>query len=201
MQRDAVRADSDGRPARRATGRAVQPTGALAGRAPEPEYSALFKWTMRYVPLAMRAYRFYLYYLMERDFAAFYSATGGALRDEQKRVQTEYIRRTAPARYRDALVPTTEIGCKRKVLDTDYLACLHRPNMELVYDDPVQTLTETGVRTESGRDVRADAVILANGFKTQQLLHPLVIRGEKGVTLNEHVRCSLLRNESDEDRG
>ncbi|KAG2414586.1 hypothetical protein HFD88_003777 [Aspergillus terreus] len=153
---------------------------------PNPEYSALFKWTMWYVPLAMRAYRFYLYYLMERDFAAFYSATGGALRDEQKRVQTEYIRRTAPARYRDALVPTTEIGCKRKVLDTDYLACLHRPNMELVYDDPVQTLTETGVRTESGRDVRADAVILANGFKTQQLLHPLVIRGEKGVTLNEH---------------
>lgn len=145
---------------------------------------------MRYMPLAMRMYRFYLYYMMERDFGAFYSETGGKTRDEQKRVQIDYIRRTAPERYRDALIPHTEIGCKRKVLDTDYLACLHRDNMELVYDDPVELITETGVVTKSGREVPADAVILANGFKTQQLLHPLVIRGENGITLNEHV-CQL----------
>ncbi|KAL4888366.1 hypothetical protein BDV59DRAFT_211167 [Aspergillus ambiguus] len=153
---------------------------------PNPEYSRLFKWTMRWVPLAMRAYRFYLYYMMERDFGAFATATGGDVRAEQKRLQSEYIRRAAPARYREALVPTTEIGCKRKVLDTDYLACLHRANMELMHDDPVERFTPAGVRTRSGREVPADAVILANGFQTQQLLHPLVIRGEGGVTLNEH---------------
>lgn len=142
---------------------------------------------MRYIPFAMRLYRLYLYYLMERDFFGFDIKTGGKIRADLQKTQIEYLKRTAPEKYHDALIPKTEIGCKRKVLDTDYLACLHRENMELVYADPIEEVTETGVRTRSGREVYADAIILANGFKTQQVLHPLEIKGEDGVSLNEHV--------------
>lgn len=124
---------------------------------------------------------------MERDFFGFDIKTGGKIRADLQKTQIEYLKRTAPEKYHDALIPKTEIGCKRKVLDTDYLACLHRENMELVYADPIEEVTETGVRTRSGREVYADAIILANGFKTQQVLHPLEIKGEDGVSLNEHV--------------
>jgi cation diffusion facilitator CzcD-associated flavoprotein CzcO len=147
---------------------------------------------MRYVPLAMRLYRFYLYAMMEKDFLGFYQETGGSIREDLKRTQIEYMKKNAPERYHDALIPRTEIGCKRKVMDTDYLACLHRDNVELVHSDPIEEVTETGVRTRSGREVHADAIILANGFQTQQMLFPMEITGEKGVTLNEHVRFFSL---------
>ncbi|CRG86615.1 hypothetical protein PISL3812_03625 [Talaromyces islandicus] len=173
-------------PARRVTQFARQPHW-IAER-PNPVYSPLFKWTMRYIPLAMRLYRFSLYADMEKDFFGFYLATGGQVRRGLTDERLEYMKRTAPAKYHAALTPSTEIGCKRKVNDTDYFGCLHNANMELVWEDPITEITETGVKTKTGREVNADAIILANGFQTQKVLYPLSanIRGEGGVSLDEH---------------
>ncbi|KAJ4177691.1 hypothetical protein NW755_013691 [Fusarium falciforme] len=92
----------------------------------------------------------------------------------------------APAKYHEFLVPKTEVGCKRRVNDTDYLVCLHRDNVDLVYDDPIEAIETTGVRTKSGRLVNADAIILAHGFETQTPLFPMKIFGKDGLTVNEH---------------
>ncbi|KAF5648423.1 monooxygenase [Fusarium tjaetaba] len=153
---------------------------------PNPTYSATFKWIMRWIPFAMRLYRAWLYYLKERDFAGFRVAEGLRMRNQWARDTTDYIRRTAPAKYLDFLVPKTEVGCKRRVNDTDYLACLHRDNVELVYDDPIQKIEAKGVRTFSGRLVTADAIVLAHGFETQKPLFPMKIFGKNGVGINEH---------------
>ncbi|CAI6335770.1 unnamed protein product [Periconia digitata] len=151
-----------------------------------PYYSSAFKATMRDVPLAMRIYRAVLYYQMERDYAGFPIEGGKTIREELKRENERYVKTTAPKRYWEALIPKTEIGCKRKVLDTDYLASLHKDNVELVHDDPVEEITENGVKTRSGREIRADAIVLAIGFATQQMLFPMQIVGRKGVSLNEY---------------
>lgn len=153
---------------------------------PNPVYPAWFKWVMRYVPGAMRAYRFKLYADMEKDFAGFDIETGAKIRQGLKEENERYVKRMAPERYRDALIPKHEIGCKRKVMDTDYLASLHRQNVELVHDDPVDHITSSGVVTKSGREVRADAIVLATGFEVFRMLFPLEIIGENGVSLNEH---------------
>ncbi|KAL9094581.1 MAG: hypothetical protein Q9165_003140 [Trypethelium subeluteriae] len=149
-------------------------------------YSSSFKSLMRYVPLAMRLYRAKLYADMERDFAGFDIATGASIREGLKQENRAYVERMAPERYVEALVPRTMIGCKRKVLDTGYLACLHSENMELVADDPVVGIEEEGVVTEAGRKVKADAIVLATGFATHQMLFPMEIRGKEGVSLNDH---------------
>lgn len=154
---------------------------------PNPSYSPIVKSLFRYMPGLMRAYRGYLYWAQERMFSGFSIATGGEERAEWTRVGTEYIQKAAPARYVDALIPKTMIGCKRRVNDTDYLACLHRDNVELVYDDPIAELYEQGVTTRSGRSVNADAIILATGFETQNALYPLEIYGEDGIGLKEYV--------------
>lgn len=151
-----------------------------------PEYSSAFKATMRYVPLAMRLYRSYLYWLMERDFAGFEIEGGKRIRADLAKDNVAYVKKMAPERYWDALIPKTEIGCKRKVLDTGYLECLHRSNMELVSNDPVAEITSHGVRTKSGREVHADAIVLAIGFATTQMLFPMKIVGESGATLEEY---------------
>ncbi|KAM0234805.1 hypothetical protein ACHAPO_006169 [Fusarium lateritium] len=160
-----------------------------------PTYSAIFKWTMRWIPFAMRIYRAWLYYQKERDFAGFHVTNGLKTRYKWTEETVEYIRKMAPDRYLDFLIPKTEIGCKRRVNDTDYLACLHRDNVELVYDDPIQNIESKGVRTKSGKLVAADAIVLAHGFETQTPLFPMKIYGKDGITIKEHVSlCHIHTN-------
>ncbi|KAL6877647.1 hypothetical protein HDV57DRAFT_128780 [Trichoderma longibrachiatum] len=153
---------------------------------PNPEYSAFFKWTMNWIPLAMRIYRAKLYWNQERDFAGYDIETGAEIRRGWSMGAAEYIRTNAPAHYRDFLVPKTEIGCKRRVNDTGYLACLHRNNVNLIYDDPVEAIVSNGVRTRAGKIVHADAIVLAQGFETQRPFGSLQIFGEGGVSIHDH---------------
>lgn len=157
---------------------------------PNNEYSPLFKWTMRYIPLTMWAYRVWHFSRLEYAFRELYLEYGRPLREEQTITHLEYLRRTAPAKYHDVLTPRIEFGCKRKVMDTGYFDCLHRENMKLIATDPIEEIKETGVITKSGRTINADAIVLATGFQTQQVLDLLEIRGKKGVSLTEHVRHS-----------
>lgn len=116
---------------------------------------------------------------MEKDFFGLDLATRSKFRKGPKKTQIEYLKRTALEKYHEVLIPKVELGCKRKVMDTDYFACLHRKNMELVYSDPIEETTE--------KEVHTDAIILANGFQTQQVLYPLEVKVQGGITLNEHV--------------
>jgi len=153
-----------------------------------PHYSKIFKAVMRYVPLAMRLYRAKFYYDMERDWSGFDIETGRSIRQELAKENEAYVKSNAPPEYWNALIPKTEIGCKRKVLDTDYLKTLWRDNIELISDDSVERITENGVVTKTGRELNADAIVLATGFATQQMLFPMEIVGRDGISLHEHVR-------------
>ncbi|KAI9372932.1 hypothetical protein BJX61DRAFT_410726 [Aspergillus egyptiacus] len=157
---------------------------------PNPRYSATVRWIFRNVPFVMRCFRAAIFFYLESYFTTFDRIAGKKIRESRTKKQTAYIRRAAPERYHDVLVPKMELGCKRRVMDTDYLACLHRENMELVPDDPIESFTATGVQTKSGRDIHADAVVLATGFKATQPLFPMEIVGEKGVSLTEHWQNS-----------
>lgn len=154
---------------------------------PNPEYSALFKWTMKWIPLAMRMYRAKLYWEKERDFKGFDIETGAEIRSGWSKEAADYIRANAPAKYRDFLVPKTEIGCKRRVNDTNYLATLHKDNVDLIYDDPIEEIIATGVRTKSGKTIAADAIVLAHGFETQKPFGSLEIFGERSTSIQDHV--------------
>ncbi|KAI1758006.1 putative monooxygenase [Xylaria castorea] len=153
---------------------------------PNPEYSSLFKWSMKWVPFAMRGYRLMQMSFSEWDFKSFPIEDGAPIRKMYAAYQGGYMKRTSPAKYHDFLLPKTEVGCKRRVMDTDYLECLHRDNVELVYKDPIEEIVENGVRTKSGRIVKADAIVLANGFQVQKPLLTLNLRGEGGLTVTEH---------------
>ncbi|GAB7354372.1 hypothetical protein MBLNU459_g4876t2 [Dothideomycetes sp. NU459] len=151
-----------------------------------PEYSNWEKAIFRYVPFAMRLYRLKLYADMEKDFSGFDIDGGAKIRSDLLEENEAYVKKTAPPKYWDAVLPKHEPGCKRKVLDTDYLSCLWRDNMELVSEDPVEQIVEDGVKTKGGRFIKADAIILATGFATHKLLFPMKITGEDGTDLHEY---------------
>ena len=112
-----------------------------------PYYSPAFKMIMRYLPFAMCLYRTSLYWEMERDFPGFAIEGGRTAREDLAKANEVYVKQMAPKKYWDALIAKTELGCKRKVPDTNYLACLHRPNFELIPNNAVEEITEDRVRT------------------------------------------------------
>ncbi|EED13641.1 monooxygenase, putative [Talaromyces stipitatus ATCC 10500] len=153
---------------------------------PNPEYSNFFKWVMKWIPLSMRVYRAVQNYYAELDFLSFRTLSGAGIREMYANTQGAYIRRTAPEKYHEFLIPKTEVGCKRRVMDSGYLECLNRDNVELIYKDPIDEIVENGVLTKSGRIVKADAIVLANGFQVQKPLLALNLFGEGGVSVAEH---------------
>jgi hypothetical protein len=134
----------------------------------------------------MRLYRAKFYYDMERDWSGFDIESGRSIRQDLAKENEAYVKSMAPSRYWDALIPKTEIGCKRKVLDTDYLKTLWRDNVELVANDPVDRITETGIITRS---------VLAIGFATQQMLCPMEIVGRDGLSLDKYVRSRPISSQ------
>jgi cation diffusion facilitator CzcD-associated flavoprotein CzcO len=152
---------------------------------PNPVYSPAFKALMRYMPFAMKLYRLKLYADMEKDFASMETEGGASIRQGLIEENERYVKRTAPQKYWNALIPKHEIGCKRKVMDTGYLACLHKENVELISSDPVTSITPSGVLTASGRELHADAIVLATGFQVFRMLFPMEIYGQNNLSLQK----------------
>lgn len=140
---------------------------------------------LNYMPGMMALQRFIIFCLTENSFRGFYMTSAGARFRKSRRAKAErYMRRTAPAKYHDMLIPEFEIGCKRRIFDSGYLKSLHEENLTLT-NSPIEEVTEKGVRTRDGL-VEADVVVLANGFTTNELLAGIDIVGRGGKTIPEH---------------
>jgi cation diffusion facilitator CzcD-associated flavoprotein CzcO len=83
---------------------------------------------------------------------------------------------------RRKVTPTDRVGCKRMMLTDDWYPTLTKPNVELV-TDRIAEITQSGVRTEDGRDRPADVLVLATGFKTHGFVAPMEVVGSGGRTL------------------
>ncbi|CAH0047331.1 unnamed protein product [Clonostachys solani] len=153
---------------------------------PNWEFSSFQKWCFRYLPLYQRLYRFKLWKTTD-DLHTLYltgSASSEAAREEATKGAEKYMRKMAPAKFQDILIPKFPLGCKRRIFDPGYLEALHNPNVELT-DEPIRRFSETGLVTDS-RHIDVNAVILSTGFKIQEFLTPITVRGSSGQTLNEH---------------
>jgi cation diffusion facilitator CzcD-associated flavoprotein CzcO len=153
---------------------------------PNSNFSSLQKFCFRYVPLYNKLYRFWLWKKTDGLHTLYQSETQASVRarSEATRVAKDYMKRMAPAKYHDILIPKFPLGCKRRIFDPGYLEVLHSENMELT-TEPIVEFTETGVRT-SQRDIDIDVAIMSTGFKIQEFLSPIKITGRQNITLNEH---------------
>jgi len=73
-------------------------------------------------------------------------------------------------------------GCKRIIIDSDYLACLHRNNVSLNWDG-IDSIVESGIRMGSGETIPFDVIIFATGFSLDA--NEITTRGRNGMTLCE----------------
>jgi len=93
------------------------------------------------------------------------------------------MKRTAPEKYWDALTPDFDIGAKRRVIDSGYLAATHSPKFELLQGDAVVSASGHTVTTANGVQVPADVVVLCTGFKVRDYLSPVNVFSSTGESL------------------
>ncbi|KAK5662200.1 hypothetical protein OQA88_8105 [Cercophora sp. LCS_1] len=137
---------------------------------------------LQYTPGMLALQRFIIFCLAEADFPA-YPEKGKALREKKRGIAERYMKRTAPKKYWDLLIPDFEYGTKRRIFDSGYLEALHRENLRLTDEKAVEVL-EDGVKLSSGEVVQADVLVLANGFEMNQ--YPIEVVGRGGKTIEEH---------------
>ncbi|KAE8354544.1 hypothetical protein BDV28DRAFT_164109 [Aspergillus coremiiformis] len=139
----------------------------------------------RYVPGMLRLIRLLIFLYLETSVLQFnLTTTGKRLRGEARERSNNYIKRCAPRKYWNLLLPTANVGCKRRVFDHDgYIPCLNRDNVHLT-DDPITSISHHSVQTQSGQTYPADVIVLANGFTPTHF--DVDLRGRHGRSQHEH---------------
>jgi len=93
------------------------------------------------------------------------------------------MRQTVPAKLYDKMVPTYPPGCKRIIVDPNYLAALHQPNVDLNWT-AIQEIVEDGVVLKTGDRVPLDVIIFGTGFYLVE--RDITFRGIGGLTLKQY---------------
>ncbi|KAL2857329.1 hypothetical protein BJY01DRAFT_137718 [Aspergillus pseudoustus] len=149
------------------------------------KYTPGMLWAFENIPLLQQLHRFAIYNGAEEDWQLFPMTRNAAKYRQKRRKQIEaYMRKTAPAKYHDILIPDFEVGCKRRIFDCGYLASLHNPKA-LLTDAKILEIVPEGVQTSDGL-IPADVIVLATGFDTTRFLPGLTVHGRNGTTVEEH---------------
>lgn len=116
------------------------------------------------------------------------STSINASNERHRRFLTDYI--VEQLGDRDDLiaasVPDYPPYGKRPLIDNGWYRTLLREEVELI-ESRVTEVRAHSVVDGTGREVDADAIILATGFKAIQLLYPMDVRGRSGRTLRGQV--------------
>lgn len=99
---------------------------------------------------------------------------------------TEYIKEQLGDRQDllDVVLPTYPPYTKRPLIDNGWYRALTRDNVNVV-ETGVHRITPTGVVDGNGIEHTVDVIVFATGFKIQQFLHPMELRGRTGRTLKD----------------
>jgi 4-hydroxyacetophenone monooxygenase len=73
---------------------------------------------------------------------------------------------------------------RRLIVDNGWYDALGRDNVELV-TEPIEKITEHGIRTTDGQEREVDVILYAVGFDVERYMWPVEYVGRDGVTLEE----------------
>ncbi|KAJ6787854.1 hypothetical protein PWT90_08350 [Aphanocladium album] len=145
----------------------------------------LMSFLFRKVPGLLHLMRLAIWLALENSWRAFYRTSHAAgLRKSMENTTRKYMKKLAPAKYHDMLIPDFPIGCKRRIFNPGYLESLNEKNLTLT-DNPILEVVPEGVRTKDGV-IEADVIALATGYTTNSFLPRIEVVGKNGETAEEH---------------
>ncbi|KAG8753499.1 hypothetical protein FRC11_007368 [Ceratobasidium sp. 423] len=159
-----------------------------------PEWT---KWVFRNVPFTQRAFRWVIAARLDMTYLNWkLGPFTSILRRQREKACTERLKRLAPEKYHENLIPKFPMGCKRIIYDPDYLESLQRPNVDLEWDT-ITEITENGIgiksapRTDSdastGKHYNFDIICFATGFDVENS-SDINIKGIGGTSIGEYYK-------------
>jgi cation diffusion facilitator CzcD-associated flavoprotein CzcO len=144
-----------------------------------------------------------MFAMIEFEFLVLFRPTEAARQNREKKAKKliRYLKEIVPKEYQEILTPDYEVGCKRRILDTDWFRSLQHPKIDLTTlpltkihpksvtlgpgrNYPPMSKTDSKVPTDV-KEVPADVIIFANGYECGEWLHPLDVTGKGGKSLYE----------------
>ncbi|KIK57688.1 hypothetical protein GYMLUDRAFT_98447 [Collybiopsis luxurians FD-317 M1] len=145
-------------------------------------YPRWVKWIFANVPLIMRWYRNLLAFRSDLSFVIF-RKTNTRIVALIRRLLTKYISKMAPKSEVKNLIPSYPVGCKRIIVDPQYLESLNWPNVRLNWNG-IERIVEDGIKLRTGEVVPLDVIIFATGYSVDP--EGLDIRGSMGTSIREY---------------
>ena len=148
-------------------------------------YSRLEKWIAKRFPGIANLYRFGLW--CQGEYIIYPVVKGAPIRAALMRVKNRFDmkKHIKDPVLRKTLTPDYPIGAKRILFSDNYYEAIARENVDLV-TDPITEITAGGITTKDGRNREHDLIIYATGFYSNPFLKALNIKGNDGMTLQEH---------------
>lgn len=145
-------------------------------------YPAWIQWMFAHVPFLMRWYR---NCIMARSDIVFliFRKDNKQLLSMTRKALSEYIKRKAPKEELKNLIPKYAPGCKRIIVDPQYLKSLNRPNVSLKWDG-IETIVENGIKLKTGVVIPLDVIIFGTGYSLES--PSLNVQGSSGTSIREY---------------
>ena len=154
---------------------------------PDRKILAIEKWLYRYLPGFRLANRLMLYWMNEFFLRGFLKPKS-MVRSIAEWVATKHIHaHIKDPVLREKLTPKFQFGCKRTLLSNHYYPALARDNVELLTSG-VEAITEEGIVDKQGNKIAADVIVWGTGFKADEPLLNINIKGLNGADLNQQWR-------------
>ncbi|KAI8061414.1 putative flavoprotein [Gongronella butleri] len=150
-------------------------------------YSGLVKFCFRWVPFAMRLYRWYQYWIREFRFRMIKNPTGPFARTVRDLFTKSIKHRLTQGGRPDlipVLLPEYTIGCKRITQSENFYEALCSRNVTVIPHaaEKAEGNTVTGV---NGEQIECDILVLATGFEVHNQFGNLHVIGRDGESLKE----------------
>lgn len=161
------------------------------------------KWSptlMTNVPGLAHTARSLLFFRLEWDFLRLFknSSISSRHRPSTEQLFLRHMRRLAPEKYHEILTPNYSLGCKRRIIDTDWYVSLQSPSIDLTTEKLSEVRPNSvvvgpgrhyppgkGSKGDKPREIPADVIVMANGYETNKWLHPLRVIGRDGKALED----------------
>ncbi len=147
-----------------------------------------FKWLLKKSVFVRKFQRLLIWLILESHFIMILQNPLGRLfRWNWRRKCEAHMKKNAPREYWDMLLPRKDelmVGCKRRIIDDDYLPTLRQPHVK-VENTKLARIEPHHVVLADGRKIKADVIVMANGFEPTAAGAPMKIVGVHR-TLHEH---------------
>ncbi|WP_424529374.1 flavin-containing monooxygenase [Sphaerisporangium viridialbum] len=156
---------------------------------PDVPLSERTRRTLRTLPLAGRALRNAVYWLLETRALGF-TVDPRLMKVHQVVAERHLAAQVPDAELRARLTPDYTIGCKRILLSDDYYPTFGRDDVELV-TDRITEIREHSIVDATGREHPVDVIVYGTGFKVTEALTEQRITGRNGLKIQDAWRDGI----------